>query len=317
MTLRSDESDTPIRVPSATKAVVPRSEETAENTLAQVVTEVMNWSIGAQEQIAQAMQTQSYQMARLVETVRTSSQSIPVTITPTPTSAFPTHRMTPRIVPVTTSSGESSAPSSSAPSSGNVQAPPPGTDRQGRNVSFQPREFVPTYRNTSGRHCLRCGSTDHIATICLPGTAELLLQEQKRLRKEWLRRTGRATSVAHMAISEEESDVESVETDSHIPGWEIRRTPCTKIARPEDTIYDSELDALCPKQRDWRWAFKSGCHTEPLPQTASVTRYAPQGQSLPPKCPTRMDDSSPKRPIAARQPDYRSGAASLPTLAKN
>ena len=47
MTLGPDEADTLVRAPYATKAVVPRSEETAENTLVQVVTEVMNRSIGA------------------------------------------------------------------------------------------------------------------------------------------------------------------------------------------------------------------------------------------------------------------------------
>jgi len=250
--------------------------------------------------------------------------------------------MTPRIVPVTTSStssGESSGPSSSGPSSssgpassgitelrltrprnsGNVQVPPPGADRQGRNVSFQPHDFVSTYRNTSGRHCFRCGgSAGHIATKCLPGTAELPVQEQQRLRQEWLRRTGRAASVAHTAISEEEeSDVESVDADSHIPGWETRRTPCARTARPVDTIYDLESDGLRPKPRDWRWAFKLGHDTEPLRQTERTTGYAPQGLPWPPKCPTWMDDSSPKRPIAARQPDYRSGTASSPTLPKN
>jgi len=46
VTLGPDEADTLIRAPSATKAAVPRSEETAENRLAQVVTEVMNRSIG-------------------------------------------------------------------------------------------------------------------------------------------------------------------------------------------------------------------------------------------------------------------------------
>jgi len=337
VTLGPDEADTLIRAPSATKAVVPRSEETAENRLAQVVTEVMNRSIGAQEQMAQAMRTQSYQMARLIGTVSTNSQPILVTNTPTSASAFSTHRMAPRIVPVTTSSGESSGSSSSGPSSpsgpassritelrptgprnsGNLQAPPPRADRQGRNVSFQPHDFVSIYRNTSGRHCFRCGSADHIATKCLPGTAELPVQEQWRLRQEWLRRTGRAAPVAHAAISEEEeSDVESVDADSHIPGWETRRTPCARTARPEDTIYDSESDGLCPKQRDWRWAFKLSYDTEPLPQTERMTGYVPQGQLWPPECPTRMDDSSPKRPIAARQPDYRSGAASLPTFQK-
>jgi len=84
VTLGPDEADTLIRAPSATKAVILRSEEAAEKTLAQVVTEIMNRSIGAREQMAQAMQTQSYQMARLIGTVSTNSQSIPVTITPNP-----------------------------------------------------------------------------------------------------------------------------------------------------------------------------------------------------------------------------------------
>ena len=67
-----------VRVPSDVKVAVPMSEEAAENTLAQVVAEVMNQSIGAQEQMAQAMQTQSYQMARLIGMVSTNSQPIPV-----------------------------------------------------------------------------------------------------------------------------------------------------------------------------------------------------------------------------------------------
>ena len=66
VTLGPDEVDTLIRAPSATKAVIMKPEETVKNTLAQVVTEVMNRSIGAQEQMTQAMQTQSYQMARLI-----------------------------------------------------------------------------------------------------------------------------------------------------------------------------------------------------------------------------------------------------------
>jgi len=147
---------------------------------------------------------------------------------------------------------------------------------------------------------------------------ELSIQEQQRLRQEWLTRTGRtAAAVAHTAISEEESDLESVEADSHIPGRDTRRTPGARMAQPADGTYDSESDGQGPKQRDWRWAFKLGCDTEPLPQTARMTGYVPQGQPWPPECPTRMDDSSPKRSIAARQPDYRSGAASLPTLPKN
>jgi len=117
VTLGPDEADTLIRAPSATKAVVLKPEETPENTLAQVVTEVMNRSIGAQEQMAQAMQTQSYQMARLIGTVSTNSHPnshhLPVVSASIPTSVFPTLRQPPRIVAVTTSSGESSGPSSS------------------------------------------------------------------------------------------------------------------------------------------------------------------------------------------------------------
>jgi len=49
---------------------------------------------------------------------------------------------------------------------------------------------------------------------------ELSTQEQQRLRQEWLTRTGRtAASVAHTAISEEESDLESVEaTPTYLDG---------------------------------------------------------------------------------------------------
>ena len=114
VTLGPDEADALIRAPSATRVVAPRPEEKAENTLAQVVTEVMNRSIGAQEQMAQAMQTQSYQMAQLIGTVSTNShpnsRPIPVVSALMPTSVFPTLRQPPRIVPVTTSSGESSGP---------------------------------------------------------------------------------------------------------------------------------------------------------------------------------------------------------------
>jgi len=287
VTLGPDEADTLIRPPSATRVVAPRPEEKVENSLAQVVTEVMNRSIGAQEQMAQAMQTQSYQMARLIGTVSTNSHPnshpIPVVIAPMPTSVFSTLRQPPRIVPVATSSGESSGrssfgphlaePSSSSgpmssgaaelrpagPKSSGSRDPREGADRQGRNVSFQPREFVPTYRNTTGRHCFRCGSTDHIATRCPPGTIELSTQEQQRLRQEWLTRTGRtAASVAHAAISEEDSDLESVEADSHIPGWDTRRTPGARMAQPADGTYDSESDGRGPEQGDWHWAFDLG-----------------------------------------------------------
>jgi len=46
VTLGPDEADTLIRAPSATRAVSPRPEEKAENTVAQVVTEAMCWNIG-------------------------------------------------------------------------------------------------------------------------------------------------------------------------------------------------------------------------------------------------------------------------------
>ena len=216
--------------------------------------------------------------------------------------------------------------------------PPQGADRQGRNVSFQPREFVPSYQNTSGRHCFRCGSTDHIATRCLPGTMELSTQEQQRLRQEWLTRTDRtAASVAHMAISEEESDLESVEADSHIPGRDTRRTPGARMAQPADGTYDSESDGQGPEEAAWHWAFElgvaaaragkarrsedkhmdSGSDTEPLPQTERMTGYVPQGKPWPPESPTRMDDSRTERPTAPCRTDSRSGTASSPTLPKN
>jgi len=168
---------------------------------------------------------------------------------PPPTAASPTHRLAPRIVPVTTSSGESSGPLSSRPASsgvaeltptgprptGDVQAPPQGADRQGQNVSFRTCEFLPTYQNSYSRHCFRCDSTNDIATRCPAGTRELSTQEQQTLRQEWLRRTGRtAALVAHTAISEEESDLESVEGDSHISGRDTRRTPGARMAQPVD-----------------------------------------------------------------------------------
>jgi len=286
VTLGPDEADALIRAPSAVKVAVPRPEEATENTLAQVVAEVMNRSIGAQEQMAQAMQFQSYQMARLIGTVSTNPQPIPVTNTAPSTCATPT----PRIFPISTSSGESSGPSLSGPSSsgpsssgpsasgpassgiterrpatpkvgGNVQTLSQGADCQRRNVGFQPREFVSTYWSRSNRQCFKCAASDHIAPNCLPGTAELPVQEQQRLRQEWLLRTGRTgASVAHAAISEEEeSDVESVDADTHIPGRDYpRKTPCARMARPTDGTYDSESDGQGPEQGDWRWAFELG-----------------------------------------------------------
>ena len=298
VTLGPDETDALIRTPSATRVANSRPEETTENMLAQVVAEVMNRSIGAQEQMAQAMQSQSYQMARLIETVSTNPQPIPVTNTPPSTSTIPTLRLAPRIVPISTLSGESSGPSSlgsssSGPSAsgpvssgitelrpaaprigGNIQAPSQGanrqgadrqgadyqgTDRQGRNVGFQPREFASTCRSGSNRQCFKCAASDHIASNCPPGTVELPVQEQQRLRAEWLLRTGRtAAFVAHTAISEEESDVESVDADAHISGWDTRRTPCMRMARQVDGTFDSESNRQGAQQVGWRWAFELG-----------------------------------------------------------
>jgi len=67
--LGPDEADALIVAPSAVKVAVPKPEETMENKFAQVVAEVMHRSIGAQEQMAQVMQTKRYQMARLIGTV--------------------------------------------------------------------------------------------------------------------------------------------------------------------------------------------------------------------------------------------------------
>jgi len=58
--LGPDEADALILVPSAMKVAVARPKETMENTSAQEVAEAMNRSTGAQEQMAQAIQTQSY-----------------------------------------------------------------------------------------------------------------------------------------------------------------------------------------------------------------------------------------------------------------
>jgi len=106
--LGPDEADALILVPSAMKVAVARPKETMENTLAQELAEAMNRSTGAQEQMAQAIQTQSYQMARLIGAVSTNPQPIPVTNILPSTSTAPARRLPPRIVPISTSSGESS-----------------------------------------------------------------------------------------------------------------------------------------------------------------------------------------------------------------
>jgi len=109
--LGPDEADVLILAPSAVKVAVPKLEETTENTFALVVAEVMHRSIGAQEQMAQVMQTQSYQMAHLIGTVSTNPVLPPLA----PMAPIP--RLAPRIIPATTSLGEKSGPQSSGPTS--------------------------------------------------------------------------------------------------------------------------------------------------------------------------------------------------------
>ena len=100
--------------------------------------------------------------------------------------------------------------------------------------------------------------------------------------------------------------MESVEADSHIPGWETRTTPCTRTARPEDTIYDSESDELCQKKRDWSWAFKLGYNTEPPPD-GEDDRICPTGTAMAPRVPypdgrqqPEEADSSPPARLSVR-----------------
>jgi len=141
-----------------------------------VVTEVVNRSIGAQEQIPRVMRTESYQMARLIGTVSTNSQPILMMNTPTPTSVFPTLPRPPRIDPISTSSEESSRHFRPDPHALDSLCLEPmrlgplctsdlresgtegcrtedqwkrnasqGAHCHGRNVSFQPRDFASTY----------------------------------------------------------------------------------------------------------------------------------------------------------------------------
>lgn len=95
MTLEPDVEDTLIRGPSVVRVDVPKLEETTENALAQVVAEVMNPLIGAQEQMAQRMQTQSYQIAPLTQVVSTNPQPIPVTNSHLSTSTIATLLLSP------------------------------------------------------------------------------------------------------------------------------------------------------------------------------------------------------------------------------
>jgi hypothetical protein len=143
-------------------------------------------------------------------------------------------------------------------------------------------------------------------------------------------RTGRTAgpgAVRVAALEEEESDLESdlesVDADTHIPGWDARKSPSARMAHPVDGTYDSESDGQGPEQGDWRWAFQlgvaaaragkadggsgdvhmdSGSDTEPMPQTERMTGTVPQGVPWPPENPTRMD-SSPEEPMVPRNGD--------------
>jgi len=66
-----------------------------------------------------------------------------------------------------------------------------------------------------------------------------------------------ATPFAHPVISEdEESNVESVGADSHIPGRDCHRK--SPSARMGPTTLKFESDGQGPEQGDWRWAFQLG-----------------------------------------------------------
>jgi len=121
--LGPDEADALIVVPSAVKVAVPKPEETTENKFTQVVAEVMHRSIGAQEQMAQVMQTKRYQMARLIGTVSTNPVLPPLA----PMAPIP--RLAPRIIPATTSLGENSGLQSSRPTSFGSTVPGPSSLR--------------------------------------------------------------------------------------------------------------------------------------------------------------------------------------------
>jgi hypothetical protein len=183
-----------------------------------------------------------------------------------------------------TSSEESSGPSSAGPFPGSeasssswlVQAPTQSSAQMSvplgstevpprRQVGFQSRDFVSTYRNAPGMQCFRCGSPDHVVTYCLPGAVELLAPEQRRLKEEWLTQTGRTAATgprvaSTVAVEEDESDLESVDADGHIPGQNGREVAgmAARMARPATGSYDSESDSQGPQQGDWRWAFELG-----------------------------------------------------------
>jgi hypothetical protein len=128
-----------------------------------------------------------------------------------------------------------------------------------------------------------------------------------------------------VAVEEDESDLESVNADGHIPGQTGREVAgvAVRMAQSATGSYDSESDGQGPQQGDWRWALElglaaaragnvdngsgdtemgSGSDTEPMPQTERMTGTVPRGVSWLPENPTRMD-SSPEEPMVSRNGD--------------